>query len=97
MSDAKPATFQIGRGDHETGSFQEFTTSVSEGMVVLDAVHQIQAESAPDLACRWNCHNPNLLFCWRGCTTIGRNLHQSKLSIFSRRHKINMITISTKG
>ena len=24
-------------------------------MVVLDAVHQIQAESAPDLACRWNC------------------------------------------
>jgi succinate dehydrogenase / fumarate reductase iron-sulfur subunit len=24
-------------------------------MVVLDAVHQIQAESATDLACRWNC------------------------------------------
>jgi len=24
-------------------------------MVVLDAVHQIQAESAPDLAVRWNC------------------------------------------
>ena len=24
-------------------------------MVVLDAVHQIQAEQAPDLACRWNC------------------------------------------
>ncbi len=55
MSESKPATFQIWRGDHETGSFQEFTTGVSEGMVVLDAVHQIQAESAPDLACRWNC------------------------------------------
>jgi len=24
-------------------------------MVVLDAVHNIQAETAPDLACRWNC------------------------------------------
>jgi succinate dehydrogenase / fumarate reductase iron-sulfur subunit len=24
-------------------------------MVVLDAVHNIQLESAPDLACRWNC------------------------------------------
>jgi succinate dehydrogenase / fumarate reductase iron-sulfur subunit len=24
-------------------------------MVVLDAVHRIQAEQAPDLACRWNC------------------------------------------
>lgn len=32
-----------------------YQTEVSEGMVVLDAVHQIQAESAPDLACRWNC------------------------------------------
>jgi len=28
---------------------------VSEGMVVLDAVHQIQATQANDLACRWNC------------------------------------------
>jgi succinate dehydrogenase / fumarate reductase, iron-sulfur subunit len=28
---------------------------VSEGMVVLDAVHKIQAGQAPDLACRWNC------------------------------------------
>jgi succinate dehydrogenase / fumarate reductase iron-sulfur subunit len=33
----------------------DYPTDVSEGMVVLDAVHQIQAESAPDLACRWNC------------------------------------------
>lgn len=33
----------------------DYRTEVSEGMVVLDAVHQIQAESAPDLACRWNC------------------------------------------
>ncbi len=27
----------------------------SEGMVVLDAVHQIQAQQANDLAVRWNC------------------------------------------
>lgn len=33
----------------------DYQTEVGEGMVVLDAVHQIQAESAPDLACRWNC------------------------------------------
>ena len=33
----------------------DYETGISEGMVVLDAVHQIQAESAPDLACRWNC------------------------------------------
>jgi succinate dehydrogenase / fumarate reductase iron-sulfur subunit len=37
------------------GALQEYKTDVSEGMVVLDAVHRIQAEQAPDLAVRWNC------------------------------------------
>jgi succinate dehydrogenase / fumarate reductase iron-sulfur subunit len=49
------ATFRIWRGDARGGAFQDYTTHVSEGMVVLDAVHQIQAESANDLAVRWNC------------------------------------------
>ncbi len=35
--------------------FRDYRTEVSEGMVVLDAVHRIQAEQAHDLACRWNC------------------------------------------
>lgn len=48
-------TFSIWRGEQGTGRFQDYATEVSEGMVVLDAVHQIQAEQAPDLACRWNC------------------------------------------
>jgi succinate dehydrogenase / fumarate reductase iron-sulfur subunit len=33
----------------------DYSTEVSEGMVVLDAIHQIQAEQANDLAVRWNC------------------------------------------
>ena len=49
------ATFRIWRGVGAEGGFQDYRTEVSEGMVVLDAVHRIQAESAPDLACRWNC------------------------------------------
>ncbi|MCL4742083.1 MAG: succinate dehydrogenase/fumarate reductase iron-sulfur subunit [Phycisphaerales bacterium] len=49
------ATFRITRGRGESASFKDYATDVSEGMVVLDAVHQVQAESAPDLACRWNC------------------------------------------
>jgi succinate dehydrogenase / fumarate reductase, iron-sulfur subunit len=49
------ATFQIWRGDRATGGFKDYKTPVSEGMVVLDAVHQIQAEQASDLAVRWNC------------------------------------------
>ena len=37
------------------GKFEDFTTEVSEGMVVLDAVRDIQSSQANDLACRWNC------------------------------------------
>jgi succinate dehydrogenase / fumarate reductase, iron-sulfur subunit len=49
------ATFRIWRGEKGQGSFQDFSTEVSAGMVVLDAVHQIQAEHASDMAVRWNC------------------------------------------
>jgi succinate dehydrogenase / fumarate reductase iron-sulfur subunit len=49
------ATFRIWRGDAKGGRFEDYQTEVSEGMVVLDAVHQIQATQANDLACRWNC------------------------------------------
>jgi succinate dehydrogenase / fumarate reductase iron-sulfur subunit len=49
------ATFEVWRGEQGKGDFVPFTTEVTEGMVVLDAIHQIQAESAADLAVRWNC------------------------------------------
>src|SRR5258707_1564170 len=52
---AGTATFRIWRGDAQRGSFEDYVTDVTEGMVVLDAVHQIQAEKANDLAVRWNC------------------------------------------
>jgi succinate dehydrogenase / fumarate reductase, iron-sulfur subunit len=49
------ATFRIWRGDASGGEFRDYRSEVFEGMVVLDAVHQIQAEQANDLAVRWNC------------------------------------------
>ena len=49
------ATFRIWRGDASGGDYVDYPTEVSEGMVVLDAVHQIQADQANDLAVRWNC------------------------------------------
>ena len=49
------AIFRIWRGDSGGGKFQDYSTNVDPGMVVLDAVHRIQAEQAPDLAVRWNC------------------------------------------
>jgi succinate dehydrogenase / fumarate reductase iron-sulfur subunit len=49
------ATFRVWRGDAQGGKLVDYTTSVTPGMVVLDAIHQIQAEQANDLAVRWNC------------------------------------------
>ncbi|HEY2785839.1 MAG TPA: succinate dehydrogenase/fumarate reductase iron-sulfur subunit [Fimbriiglobus sp.] len=49
------ANFRIWRGSKDGGEFKDYGAEVGEGMVVLDAVHQIQATQAPDLACRWNC------------------------------------------
>src|SRR3954470_23604533 len=49
------ATFRVWRGDAQGGSFADYATEVAPGVVVLDAVHRIQAEQAPDLAVRWNC------------------------------------------
>ena len=49
------AKFKIWRGDAQGGTLREYTAECSEGMVVLDAVHDIQRTQAGDLACRWNC------------------------------------------
>src|SRR3954447_15427442 len=49
------ATFKVWRTDEHGGAFRDYAVAVVPGMVVLDAVHQIQATQAPDLAVRWNC------------------------------------------
>jgi succinate dehydrogenase / fumarate reductase iron-sulfur subunit len=47
-------TLRIWRGEG-SGDFQDYTLPALEGEVVLDVVHRVQAELAPDLAVRWNC------------------------------------------
>src|SRR3989338_563690 len=47
--------FNVWRGDKEHGELVDYELTLSEGMVVLDAIHAIQASTAPDLACRLNC------------------------------------------
>ena len=48
-------TLMIYRGDNVQGEMKEYKIPVAPGMVVLDAVHAVQATEAPDLAVRWNC------------------------------------------
>jgi succinate dehydrogenase / fumarate reductase iron-sulfur subunit len=47
--------FDVWRGDEGGGEFVRYEAEAGEGTVVLDAVHEIQRTSAPDLAVRWNC------------------------------------------
>src|SRR5215217_5622690 len=49
------AVFRVWRGDRQGGKLVDYTTTITPGMVVLDVIHQIQAEQANDLAVRWNC------------------------------------------
>jgi succinate dehydrogenase / fumarate reductase, iron-sulfur subunit len=49
------ATLRIFRGDKQGGAAVDYKVPVGPGMVVLDALHYVQAHHAPDLAVRWNC------------------------------------------
>ena len=50
------------------GKMSDYKVEYDEGMVVLDVIHRIQAEHAPDLACRclelqgWKCGSS---LCWK--------------------------------
>jgi succinate dehydrogenase/fumarate reductase-like Fe-S protein len=49
------AIFEVFRGNREGGQLATYHVPIAPGMVVLDALHYIQAHQAPDLAMRWNC------------------------------------------
>ena len=49
------ATFKVWRGDSGAGDYQTYEVEIDHGYVVLDAILQIQADQAQDLAVRWNC------------------------------------------
>jgi succinate dehydrogenase / fumarate reductase iron-sulfur subunit len=46
---------RVFRGTKEGGGTKDFNVPLTEGMVVLDALHYIQAHYDGDLAVRWNC------------------------------------------
>jgi succinate dehydrogenase / fumarate reductase iron-sulfur subunit len=52
---SRTVTLRISRGDAQGSRFEDYRAPVTEGMVVLDAVHRVQADQANDLAVRWNC------------------------------------------
>src|SRR5215216_6694758 len=88
-------TFRIWRGDAKGGALQDYTTDVSEGMVVLDAVHQIQAESAADLAVRWNCKAGKCGSCSAEVNGKPRLMCMTRMSTFTRDETVTVTPIRT--
>ena len=79
-STTRTVGFEVWRGTGPSGRLQTYTTSVSEGMVVLDAIHQIQSESANDLAVRWNCKAGKCGSCSAEINGIPRLMCMTRLS-----------------
>jgi succinate dehydrogenase / fumarate reductase iron-sulfur subunit len=52
---ASEVHLRLWRGDAGGGEFKNYRLNAAEGMVVLDAVREVQAQQAGDLAVRWNC------------------------------------------
>jgi succinate dehydrogenase / fumarate reductase iron-sulfur subunit len=51
----REATLKVSCGDKDNAEFKTYKVPIEEGMVVLDAIHYIQAHMEPELAVRWNC------------------------------------------
>src|ERR1051325_6897532 len=77
------ATFKIWRGDANGGAFREYAAECTEGMVVLDAVHDIQRTQAPDLACRWNCKAGKCGSCSAGINGRPRLMCMTRLNLLN--------------
>src|ERR1700750_1812608 len=74
------AVFRIWRGDARGGGFKEYATEISEGMVVLDAVHDIQRTQATDLAWRWNCKAGECGSCSAGVNGMPKLMCMTRMS-----------------
>jgi succinate dehydrogenase / fumarate reductase iron-sulfur subunit len=89
------ATFRIFRGDARGGSFADYATEVAPGMVVLDAVHRIQAEQAPDLAVRWNCKAGKCGSCSAEVNGLPRLMCMTRLSELSLSEPVTLRPMKT--
>ena len=89
------ATFSIWRGDAQGGAFRDYATEVSEGMVVLDAVHRIQAEQANDLAVRWNCKAGKCGSCSAEIDGLPRLMCMTRLSDLPLERTISIAPMKT--
>ena len=86
----KNAKFKVYRGNASEGQEVEYTVPVEEGMVVLDAIHYIQKNQAPDLAVRWNCKAAKCGSCSAEVNGKPKLMCKSRLDDFNLDEEINV-------
>ena len=88
-------SMRLWRGDATGGDLVDFTVEVSEGEVVLDAIHRVQATQAGDLAVRWNCKAGKCGSCSAEINGRPRLLCMTRLSDFDESETITVTPLRT--
>jgi succinate dehydrogenase / fumarate reductase iron-sulfur subunit len=86
---------RVWRGDDQGGQLEDYTVEVSEGEVVLDAIHRLQATQAGDLAVRWNCKAGKCGSCSAEINGRPRLLCMTRLSDFEPGETITVTPVRT--
>jgi succinate dehydrogenase / fumarate reductase iron-sulfur subunit len=88
-------SLRVWRGDAGGGDLQDFTVSVEEGEVVLDALHRIQQTQVGDLAVRWNCKAGKCGSCSAEINGKPRLMCMARLSLFDPGETITVTPLRT--
>ena len=88
-------TMRVFRGDPRGGDFKDYRVETDEGMVVLDAIHRIQATQANDLACRWNCKAGKCGSCSAEVNGKPRLMCMTRMNTFPEGEAISVAPIRT--
>jgi succinate dehydrogenase / fumarate reductase iron-sulfur subunit len=86
---------RIWRGDASGGDFAEYELEVEPGMVVLDAVLEIQRTRAKDLAVRWNCKAAKCGSCGAEVNGRPRLMCKTRLDTFAEDEPIRVEPMRT--
>src|SRR5579871_2040421 len=89
------ATLKVYRGSAGQGDFQTYKVPVEDGMVVLDAIHYIQANHSPDLAVRWNCKAAKCGSCSAEVNGMPRLMCKTRMDKFGPEEEITVRPIKT--
>jgi succinate dehydrogenase / fumarate reductase, iron-sulfur subunit len=80
---ANEVHLRLWRGDAGGGDYKSYRLDAAEGMVVLDAVREVQATQAGDLAVRWNCKAGKCGSCSAEINGVPRLMCMTRMNTFA--------------